>query len=141
MFKADQTSYRAYTGSAPKVSAQEYLIQAGSEAEATQLTDKLGTRLQNCYKEWLNLEIEAYNDAPRTASWERYRTTSVADGLTVYGVFTSPPKKFDKATHMYAVGRDGDRVMVLHLSLVGTQKTAPDSVFRSSAAHAVRIMR
>lgn len=141
LFKAEQTSYRPYTGSAPKVTAQEYVIQAGSATEADKLVTKLGTRLQNCYKEWLNLEIAAYQDAPRTASWERYRTSSVGDGLTVYGVFTVPPKKFDRATHLYGVGRDGDRVMVLHMSLVGSQSDAPDDVFRSSAAHALRVLR
>lgn len=141
LFKAEQTSYRPYSGSAPKVTAQEYLIQAGSATEAAELVTRVGKRLQGCYKEWLNLEIEAYRDAPRTASWERYRTSSVGDGLTVYGVFTVPPKKFDKATHLYGVGRDGDRVMVLHMSLVGSQAQSPDGPFRSSAAHALRIMR
>ncbi|MGQ0467715.1 MAG: hypothetical protein ACT4QG_20650 [Sporichthyaceae bacterium] len=137
MFKAEQTSYRSYRSNAPKVSAQEYLVQAGSETAAATLVAKLGQRLENCYREWLNLDIEAYDGAGRTASWERYRSTNIADGLTIYGVFTVPPKGFDKATHLYGVGRDGERVMVLHMSLVGPHSEAPDGVFRQSAVAAV----
>lgn len=138
MFTAEETSYRSYRSSAPKVSAQEYLVATGSEAEGTELVAKLGRRLENCYRDWLNLDIDAYDGAGRTASWERYRSTNIADGLTIYGVFTVPPKGFDKATHLYGVGRDRERVMVLHMSLVGGQSEAPDGVFRPSAVAAVQ---
>jgi len=138
MFPAEQTSYRAYRSNAPKVSAQEYLVQAGSEAQASALVAKLGQRLEGCYREWLNLDIDAYDGAARTASWERYRSSNIADGLTVYGVFTVPPKGFDRATHLYGVGRDGERVMVLHMSMVGAHSEAPDGIFRHSAIAAVQ---
>ncbi|MGQ0844308.1 MAG: hypothetical protein ACT4QF_09235 [Sporichthyaceae bacterium] len=140
IFDAAQTSHRAYKGAAPKVNATQYIVQAAGEPQATALVAKLGKRLEGCYREWLNLDIDAYENAPRTASWQRYRTSGVADGLTVYGVFTVPPKQFDKATHLYGVGRDGDRVTVLHLTLVGSQSQAPDTAFRKSATHALRIV-
>jgi hypothetical protein len=140
LFDAAQTSHRAYRGAAPKVNATQYIVQSAGETQAKALVAKLGKRLEGCYRDWLNLDIDAYEGASRTASWQRYRTTGIADGLTLYGVFTVPPKKFDKATHLYGVGRDGDRVTVLHLTLVGSQAQAPDAAFRKSATHALRIV-
>jgi hypothetical protein len=98
---------------------------------------KLRTQIQGCYQQWLNLEIPAYHNGRRTASWVRYASTGAPNDPTVYGVFTVPPAGYDPATNLYAVGRRGNTVMVMHLVLVGDKTDAPIAAFRSSAQAAV----
>jgi hypothetical protein len=135
-FDAKTTKYRTYSA-APKVAGQEYLSVAPTATAAGALVSKLGRDLQECYKEWLSLNIPAYHDHKRSASWERY---TLANGITVYGVYTVPPKGFDPATHLFAVGREGNTVMVLHISMVGTKANSPVSDFTKSASTALAVM-
>jgi hypothetical protein len=138
-FAAKATKYRPYSA-APKVAGQEYISTQGTVAAADALVSKLGRDLQECYRQWLSLNIPAYHDHKRSASWERYTSSTSAGVLTVYGVYTVPPKGFDPATHLFAVGRQGNTVMLLHISLVGTRSNAPVSEFTKSANTALQVM-
>jgi hypothetical protein len=137
VFDSAHTKYRNYSA-APKVNAQEYISVLPSEAAASALVSKLGAHLQECYRNWLAMDIKAYHDHKRSASWERY--ASVTGGMTVYGVFTVPPKGYDPATHMYAVGREGSTVVLLHMSLVGSRDNAPVTPFTKAANTALQVL-
>jgi hypothetical protein len=137
-FDPGRTKYRVYSG-APKVTAQEYISVMPSEAAAGALVSKVGEQLQQCYRNWLALDIKAYHDHKRSASWERYASDDPR-GMTVYGVFTVPPKGYDPATHMYAVGREGSTVVLLHMSLVGSRDNAPVTPFTKAANTALQVL-
>jgi len=138
-FDASHTKYRVYTA-APKVNAQEYISVLPSEAAASALIGRLGQELQDCYRNWLALDIKAYHDHKRSASWEKYSSSTPGGAMTVYGVFTVPPKGYDPATHLYAVSREGSTVMLLHMSMVGSRDTAPVAPFTKSANTAMQVM-
>lgn len=138
-FDAKATKFRAYTGT-NKVAGQEYISVQATNAAADALVSKLGKDLQDCYREWLSLNIPAYHDHKRSASWERYTTSTATGVLTVYGVYTVPPKGFDPATHLFGVSREGNTVMLLHISMVGTRSNAPVSDFTKSATTALSVM-
>jgi hypothetical protein len=138
-FDAHTTKYRTYSAS-PKVAGQEYLSVQPSAAAATALVNKLDQDLRECYKSWLSLNIPAYHDHKRSASWEKYASSNADGTMTVYGVFTVPPKGYDPATHLFGVGREGNTVMVLHLSMPGTRSTAPVEAFTQSANTALQVM-
>jgi hypothetical protein len=138
-FDAKTTKYRTYSA-APKVAGQEYLSVQPTAAAAVALTAKLDRDLRECYKSWLSLNIPAYHDHKRSASWEKYTSSSPNSVMTVYGVFTVPPKGYDPATHLFGVGREGNTVMVLHMSMVGTKRNAPVSAFTDSANTALQVM-
>jgi len=138
-FEAKTTKFRTYSA-ASKVAGQEYLSVQPSAAAATNLVDKLGRDLRACYRSWLALNIPAYHDRKRSASWEHYSSSSPGDTMDVYGVFTVPPKGYDPATHLFAVGREGNTVMVLHISMVGTRDKAPVDAFTKSANIALQVM-
>lgn len=134
------TSYTAYR-SGTEAGAQHFIAVGATDARATALAAKLKAKIQGCFQEWLELTGHSIYQGKRiTASWKRYGTYDVADGLTVWGVFTSPPKPTPPTTHLYAVGRDGRTVTVLHLGLNGVQKDAPAGPFTETAETAMREM-
>jgi hypothetical protein len=137
-FDPGHTKYRTYSAS-PKVNAQEYISVMPSEAAASALISKLGAQLQDCYRNWLAMDIKAYHDHKRSASWEKY-ASDTPGGMTVYGVFTVPPKGYDPATHMYAVGREGSTVLLMHMSIVGGRDSAPVTSFTKAADTALQVM-
>ena len=54
-------------------------------------------------------------------------------------MFTVPPKKAaDPMTHMFAVGREGSTVMVVHMGVVGAKSRAPVNSFTTTAKKALR---
>lgn len=134
---AAETRYVSYKGK-KNVAAQEYVTVTDSEAEAQALVAELRAQIQRCYTEWLDLDIPQYNDGQRKASWKRYGTEKIEDGLTVFGVFTVPPKGFAKTTHLYGVGRDGNAVMVMHLGVIGARGDAPVKPFTKSGGKGLR---
>lgn len=134
---AADTRYVSYKGK-KNVAAQEFVTETESEAAAVALVSSLRTQIQDCYTEWLDLKIPAYSSGKRKASWKRYGTEKIEDGMTVFGVFTVPPKGFAKTTHLYAVGRDGNAVMVLHLGVLGSRGDAPVKSFTKSGKRALR---
>ncbi|GAA0622366.1 hypothetical protein GCM10009547_26540 [Sporichthya brevicatena] len=134
---AAETRYRTYRGK-KNVAAEEFVTIADNEAAAAALVSKLRTQIQGCYSEWLDADIPQYREGKRSASWKRYNTYAVEDGMTVIGVFTVPPKGFVKTTHLYAVGRDGAMVVVLHLGVPGGKAKAPAAKFTTAGATALR---
>ncbi len=134
---APETRYVSYKGK-KNVAAQEYVTVLDTETEARALVASLRAQIQRCYTEWLDLDIPAYKNGQRTASWKRYGTKKIEDGLTVFGVFTVPPKGFAKTTHLYGVGRDGNAVMVMHLGVIGARGDAPVKSFTKSAGKGLR---
>ena len=136
VFDAQRTGYRTYSANS-KVGADEFVSVLPTGADANTLEARLQTQLESCYKGWLAQDIPAYRNAHRSASWAKYSGTG---NPTVYGVFTVPPSGFDHATHLYAVGRRGATVMVLHMVVVGDRTNAPVDVFRTSAEAALTAM-
>jgi hypothetical protein len=133
VFDARRTAYRPYRAN-PKVGAEELISPMATESDAAALVARLRTQLEGCYQRWLDLDIPAYRNDRRTASWTQY---AGSDNLALYGVFTVPPAGFDHAIHLYAVGLRGATVMVLHLVLAGDRVDAPAEAFRSSAQAAL----
>lgn len=131
------TTHVGYRGGR-EVRLDQYVTRMGAEPGAAELTDDLRTRIERCYRDWLDQRIPAYGDAHRRASWQRYGTSAVADGLTVFGVFTVPPDGRRPATHLYAVGRDGPAVLTVHMALPGRRGHAPVEKFAATAATALR---
>ena len=134
---AAETRYVTYRGKTG-VAGEEFVSVADSDADAAALVNSLRTKVQGCYQEWLNADIPAYNSGQRKASWKRYGTAQVEDGMTVIGVFTVPPKGFVKTAHLYAIGRDGNVVVVFHLGVPGGKGNAPVAGFSKAGAKALR---
>lgn len=134
---AAETQYVTYRGKTG-VAGEEFVTVTGSDAEAIALVDALKTKIQGCYQEWLNTDIPQYREGHRKASWKRYGTEKVADGMTVIGVFTVPPKGFVKTAHLYAIGRDGNVITLVHLGVPGDRTNAPVAGFTKASAKAVR---
>lgn len=134
---AAETRYVTYRGKT-NVAGEEFVTVAGSDSEAAELVNALRTQIQGCYQEWLNADIPAYRSGHRTASWTRYGTAQIEDGMTVIGVFTVPPKGFVKTSHLYAIGRDGNVVVVFHLGVPGGKNKAPVAGFSKAGAQALR---
>lgn len=134
---AAETKYRTYRGK-KNVAAEEFVTVADSPAAAAELVSKVRAQVQACYRTWLDTDIPQYREGKRKASFKRYGTETVEDGMTVIGVFTVPPKGFVKTSHLYAIGRDGSFVVVLHLGVPGTKANAPVGKFTSSGAKALR---
>ncbi|MGQ0630931.1 MAG: hypothetical protein ACT4P1_07800 [Sporichthyaceae bacterium] len=133
---AAQTRYVAFRGK-KAVSAQEFVTVTGSEAAAVDLVNTVGIQIADCYQRWLDLDIDDYREGKRTASWKRYGGAEVEEGITFYGVFTVPPRGFARTTHLYAVGRDGNAVVVVHLAMLGPSDNAPDKAFRKLTKQAL----
>lgn len=136
VFDPSTTGNRGYYGKT-KVAAEELVSVLGSSQAADDLVSKLRTQIQGCYQQWLNMDIPAYRKGHRSASWARYASSDAPDEPTIYGVFTVPPPGFDHATNLYAVGRRGNTVMVMHMVLVGDRGNAPAVQFQSSAMAAM----
>jgi hypothetical protein len=134
---AAETRYKTYRGKT-NVAAEEFVTVADSAAQAAALVDAIRTQVQGCYQEWLNADIPAYETGRRTAGYKRYGTAQVEDGMTVIGVFTVPPKGFVKMTHLYAIGRDGNVVVLVHLGVPGGKGKAPVAGFSTAGAKALR---
>lgn len=132
-----QTSYVTYRGKT-NVAAEEFVTVTDSAAAAQALVASLRSQVQACYQEWLDTDIPQYRDGERKASWKRFGTAQVEDGLTVIGVFTVPPKGFVKTSHLYAIGRDGHVVVVLHLGVPGDRSKAPVKGFTKVGATGLR---
>ncbi|MGQ0623723.1 MAG: hypothetical protein ACT4PP_03570 [Sporichthyaceae bacterium] len=133
---AEQTRYVAFRGK-KAVSAQQFVTLTESAAAAADLVSEVGSQIAGCYQQWLDLEIDEYREGKRSASWKRYGGAAVEDGITFYGVFTVPPKGFARTTHLYAVGRDGSAVVVVHLAMLGPADNAPDKAFRKVTKQAL----
>lgn len=136
VFDPSSTGHRSYFGKS-KVAAEELVSVPGSGQAADALVAKLRTQIQGCYQQWLNMDIPAYRNGKRSASWVRYASSDSPTEPTIYGVFTVPPPGFDHATNLFAVGRRGNAVMLMHLVLVGDKADAPATAFRASAVAAV----
>jgi hypothetical protein len=136
-FPAAETRYKTYRGKT-NVAAEEFITVTGSDAEAQALVNALRTQIQSCYQTWLNTDIPQYRDGKRKASFKRYGTVQVEDGMTVIGVFTVPPKGFVKTSHLYAIGLDGNKVVVLHLGVPGDKTNAPVAGFTKAGAKGLR---
>ncbi len=138
VFDSSDTGNRAYFGKS-KVAAEELVSVLSDTASADALVTKLQTKIQGCYQQWLNMDIPAYRSGKRSASWARYASPgdTATTTRTVYGVFTVPPTGFDHATNLFAVGKRGNSVMVLHLVLVGDRADAPVEQFRATASAAL----
>jgi hypothetical protein len=134
---AAETRYVTYHGKTA-VAGEEFVTVTGSDSEAQTLVNSLRTQVQGCYQEWLNADIPAYSSGQRKASWKRYGTAQVEDGMTVIGVFTVPPKGFVKTAHLFAIGRDGNVVVVFHLGVPGGKGNAPVAGFTKAGAKALR---
>ena len=134
---AAETRYKTYRGKT-NVAAEEFITVTGSDAEAQALVNALRTKIQGCYQTWLNTDIPQYRDGKRSASFKRYGTAQVEDGMTVIGVFTVPPKGFVKTSHLYAIGRDGNKVVVFHLGVPGDKTNAPVAGFTKIGAKGLR---
>lgn len=137
---AAATSYVTYRGKT-NVAAEEFVTVTDSAAAAQALVGSLRSQIQACYQEWLDTDIPQYRDGERRASWKRYGTAQVEDGLTVIGVFTVPPKGFVRTSHLYAIGRDGHVVVVFHLGVPGDRSNAPVKGFTRVGAKALRQVR
>lgn len=125
--------------SGTEAGAQHFIAVGLSEARAANLVTKLRTKIEGCFKEWLELTGDTiYRGKKIDASWRRYGSYDIANGLTVYGVFTVPPKPTPPTTHLYAVGREGRTVSVVHLGLNGAEKYAPHADFTTTAETALR---
>jgi hypothetical protein len=135
---ASTTSYTTFESST-EAGAQQYVSTRATEAGAVYLVGKLRSAIEACHKAWIKLTSNGiYKGKKIKAGWQRYGTFDVADGMTVWGVFTTPPKPTPPTTHMYAVGREGRTVTVLHIGLNGTAGTAPVEPFTDVAETAVR---
>lgn len=134
---APQTRYVTYRGKT-NVTAEEFVTVTESDAAAQALVASLRSQIQSCYQEWLDTDIPQYRDGLRKASWKRYGTERVEDGMTVIGVFTVPPKGFVKTSHLYAIGRDGRVVVVFHLGVPGDRSNAPVKGFTKAGAKGLR---
>ncbi len=134
---AAETRYRTYRGK-KNVAAEEFVTVADSSAAAAALVDKVRAQVQRCYQTWLDTDIPQYSEGKRSAGFKRYGTESVEDGMTVIGVFTVPPKGFVKMAHLYAIGRDGNFVVLVHLGVPGTKANAPVQKFTTTGAKALR---
>jgi hypothetical protein len=134
---AAETSYVTYRGKT-NVAASECVTVTDSAAAAQALVASLRSQIQACYQEWLDTDIPQYRDGQRKASWKRYGTAQVEDGMTVIGVFTVPPKGFVKTSHLYAIGRDGHVVVVFHLGVPGDRSNAPVKGFTKAGAKGLR---
>ena len=134
---ARETRYVTYRGKT-NVGAEEFVTVTESDAAARALAASVRSQIQSCYQRWLDKDIPEYADGKRTASWKRYGTQEVEDGMTVIGVFTVPPKGFSKTSHLYAIGRDGHVVVVFHLGLPGTRSNAPVERFTKVGAKGLR---
>lgn len=137
VFPAAETRYVTYRGKTG-VAGEEFVSVADSDSAAIALVNAVRTKVQGCYQEWLNADIPAYSTGERKASWKRYGTAQVEDGMTVIGVFTVPPKGFVKTAHLYAIGRDGNVVVVFHLGVPGGKRNAPVAGFTQAGAKALR---
>lgn len=135
---AETTRYTVYK-SGTEAGAQHFVVQGRSEARAAALAAKLKTKIEGCFQEWLQLTGPGIYEGKKIfASWRRYGTYDIADGMTVWGVFTTPPKPTPPTTHMYAVGRDANTVSVIHLGLNGAEKYAPGADFTATAQTSMR---
>lgn len=134
---AAETRYVTYRGKT-NVAGEEFVTVTDSDAEAIALVNAVRSQIQSCYQTWLNTDIPQYRDGHRKASWKRYGTERVEDGLTVIGVFTVPPKGFVKTSHLYAIGRDGNVVTVFHLGVPGDKANAPVAGFTKAASKGLR---
>ena len=132
-----ETSYVTYRGKT-NVAAEEFITVTDSAAAAQALVASVRSQIQGCYQEWLDTDIPQYRDGERRASWKRYGTAQVEDGMTVIGVFTVPPKGFVKTSHLYAIGRDGHVVVVFHLGVPGDRSNAPVKGFTKVGAKGLR---
>ena len=134
---AAETRYVTYRGKT-NVAGEEFVTVTESDAAAQALVDSLRAQIQGCYQTWLNADIPQYRYGHRAASWKRYGTQRVADGMTVIGVFTVPPKGFVKTSHLFAIGRDGNVVVVFHLGVPGDRTNAPVAGFTKAGAKGLR---
>ncbi|HUR72930.1 MAG TPA: hypothetical protein VMZ00_01565 [Sporichthya sp.] len=134
---AAETRYVTYRGKT-NVAAEEFVTVTDSDADAQALVNALRTQIQSCYQTWLNTDIPQYRGGHRQASWKRYGTERVEDGMIVIGVFTVPPKGFLKTSHLYAIGRDGNVVTVFHLGVPGDRTNAPVRGFTKAGAKGLR---
>lgn len=136
---AEGTRYETFR-SAKSAFGEEYVTVAASPADAEALVRDVRSAIQDCHKYWLQTVSKGvYKYGKITASWSRYATYDISDGLRIYGVFTVPPKKAaDPMTHMFAVGREGSTVLVLHLGVTGAKDRAPVNSFTTTAKKALR---
>jgi hypothetical protein len=136
---SDGTRYETFR-SVKSAFGEEYVTVAETPESADALVRQLRTAIQGCHKYWLNTVSKGvYKYGKITASWSRYATYDISDGLRIYGVFTVPPKKAaDPMSHMFAIGREGASVMVLHLGVTGSKDKAPVNSFTTTAKRALR---
>lgn len=134
---AAETRYVTYRGKT-NVAAEEFVTVTASDAAAQALVNTVRAQVQSCFQTWLDTDIPQYREGHRKASWKRYGTERVEDGMTVIGVFTVPPKGYVKTSHLYAIGRDGHVVTVFHLGVPGDKTNAPVKAFTKAGAKGLR---
>ncbi len=110
--------------------AAQVSVVTGSTEQARRLAASWEGTIAGCAADWLR------NTPGGTAAWDDYGTVAVGDGAHVYGVHTSVPDS-EPGVHLFAVGRSGARVTVVHWARMGDLTQAPVSAFKKTAKAAV----
>ena len=110
--------------------AAQVSVVTGSTEQARRLAVSWEGTIAGCAADWLR------NTPGGTAAWNDYGTVAVGDGAHVYGVHTSVPDS-EPGVHLFAVGRSGTRVTVVHWARMGDLTQAPVSAFKKTAKAAV----
>lgn len=125
LIPAERTTFRKYHGE----------FTAEVRETVTVLKDVAAARL--IAKEVMQGIERCADKVDEPATWKRYASYDIEEGLTVYGVFFAPPNS-EYGMQLYGVGRDGKKVVVTSLGMMGRANEAPVKKFTATAKTALR---
>ncbi|MGP3971484.1 hypothetical protein [Streptomyces sp. 6N223] len=113
-------------------------LQVTTERRTAAAARDLATRLNRSLRQCATETEQQYPDV--TAEWRDFGTLPVEEGAHVYGVHTETTWGATDI-HLFAVGRDGDTVTVVHWGQMGDFADAPVASFEDTATTAVNRLR
>jgi hypothetical protein len=125
LLPAEDTKFRKYHGEFT-AEVRETVTVLDDVASAKLVAKEVMQGIERCADD---------QDYPTT--WKRYASYDVEEGLTVYGVFFAPPNS-EYGMQLYGVGRDGRKVVVTTLGMMGRANEAPVKKFTATAKTALR---
>ena len=113
--------------------AREHIVVSATEAKAAKLQKRLNRAVRGC--------AEAYEEENpgSTATFRRYGTFGIADGVAVYGVFIEDDFGALSA-NLFAVGRDATDLTVVRYGRIGREADVPVRAFERTARRAVALL-
>ena len=121
---AGKTSYQTFS-SDMTAEVRETITRTGSSAAAKTLVTQLRRAVRNC-----DDRLDDVTSINRVGAWD------IEDGLTLHGVY-SAPEGSEYNFQLFAIGRDGRKVIVTTFSDMGQKSDAPIAAFTTTAKRAL----